>query len=216
MSILSLWELLYPTKCVLCCQLLEDPKQDLCPQCGKELPELHNWKRKIPFSRGTTALWRYEGNVRQSLLRFKFSRKQHYAKFYGQALAAKLREQEIAFDVITWVPVSNRRRMRRGYDQGQLLSLALGRELQTKPRRCLRKIRDNPPQSTIKGEAHRRANVLGVYKAVHPARFTGKRILLLDDIITTGATISECTKVLLTAGAKEVHCAAIAAAKDHK
>jgi predicted amidophosphoribosyltransferase len=57
--------------------------------------------------------------------------------------------------------------------------------------------------------------VLNVYKVQNPEQFAGKRILLLDDIVTTGATVSECARVLLTAGAKEVYCAAIAA-KHHK
>ena len=78
------------------------------------------------------------------------------------------------------------------------------------------KIRHNPPQSGIVGQAQRRANVLGVYEAVEPESFKDKRVLILDDIITTGATLSECARVLLTAGAKEVHCAAIAAVKEHK
>ena len=84
------------------------------------------------------------------------------------------------------------------------------------PVRTLRKIRHNPPQSGITGQAERRANVLGVYEAVGPESFKDKRVLLLDDIITTGATAGECARVLLTAGAKEVHCAAIAAVRQHK
>ena len=76
----------------------------------------------------------------------------------------------------------------------------------------LRKIRNNRPQSGIDGQAKRRANVLGVYRVICPQEVQGKRILLLDDIITTGATAGECARVLLTAGAKEVHCGFIAAA----
>ena len=212
----SVWELLYPTKCVLCGQLLIKREQQICPECSSSLSELPKADQKIPFSRGWVALWHYEGNVRNSLLRYKFGRKRHYAKFYAQELGQKLREQKITFDVITWVPISGRRKLKRGYDQVQLLSQALGQELQCEPVRCLRKIKNNPPQSTIKGDAQRRANVLGVYKVLNHSEFTGKRVLLLDDIITTGATISECAKMLMTAGAKEVYCAAIAAAKNHK
>ena len=114
------------------------------------------------------------------------------------------------------MPISRRRKLWRGYDQVELLAQAVCRELDAAPIRCLKKIRHTPAQSGIKGSAQRKANVLGAYKAVQPEVFVGKRVLILDDIITTGATISECARVLLTAGAKEVHCAAIAAAKHHK
>jgi predicted amidophosphoribosyltransferase len=72
-------------------------------------------------------------------------------------------------------------------------------------------VRNNPPQSGINGAAARRANVLGVYRAVQQEQISGKRILLLDDILTTGATAGECARVLLTAGAKEIHCGVVAA-----
>ena len=85
------------------------------------------------------------------------------------------------------------------------------------PVRTLRKIRHNHPQAQISGIAERRANVLGVYRAVKDVDLRDKRVLLLDDVITTGATAGECARVLLTAGAKEVHCGCVAAAHpDHQ
>ena len=77
----------------------------------------------------------------------------------------------------------------------------------------MKKIRHNRPQSGIVGDAQRRANVLGAYRVENPELLRGKRIILLDDIITTGATAGECARVLLTAGAKEVHCGAVAVAR---
>ena len=84
-----------------------------------------------------------------------------------------------------------------------------------KPVKLLKKIRNNPPQSGISGAAERRANVLGAYQVIQPERLAGMKILLLDDVITTGATAGECARVLLTAGAEEVHCGAVAAARRH-
>ena len=107
------------------------------------------------------------------------------------------------------------RRLSRGYDQVELLADAVAEEMGTVSIRTLRKIRNTPPQSRLKDAARRRANVLGAYISVNPEAIRGKRILLLDDIITSGATASECARVLLTAGAKEVYCAALAAA-NHK
>ena len=90
----------------------------------------------------------------------------------------------------------------------------MGAQLEMEPVRLLKKVRHNRPQSRIRGEAQRRANVLGAYRVTDPALVADKRVLLLDDIITTGATASEAARVLLTAGAKEVYFAAVAAA-DH-
>ena len=81
------------------------------------------------------------------------------------------------------------------------------------PVSTLKKIRHNRPQSGITGAEKRKANVLGAYRAVSPDKVAGKRVLLLDDILTTGATMSEAARVLKTAGAKEVHGAAVAARK---
>lgn len=209
-------ETLYPPKCILCGHLLEKNELDLCGKCRIDAPECPDSRVKYPFLSSWMAAWYYEDTVRRSLLRYKFCRKRHYALGYGRILAMKiLREREGDFDLITWVPISRWRKLRRGYDQVELLADAVCRELDMEPVQCLRKVRHNPPQSGIVGQAQRRANVLGVYDAVAPERFKGKRVLILDDIITTGATLSECARVLLTAGAKEVHCAAIAAARHN-
>ena len=147
-------------------------------------------------------------------MRFKFRRARHYAPAYGRLLAMKLlREHPEGFDVLTWVPISPLRKLTRGYDQVELLAEAVGAELGMKPLRILKKVRHNPPQSGISGQAERRANVLGVYRLVNADAVVGKRVLLFDDIITTGATAGECARVLLTAGAKEVHCGTIAAVR---
>ena len=119
------------------------------------------------------------------------------------------------FDYLTWVPVSDRRKRQRGYDQSELLAQSVGRELGMAPVRLLKKIRDNPPQSGTEAE-NRKANVLGVYRYSGTESIRGKRILLLDDVFTTGATAEECARVLLTAGAQRVSCGTIAAARHRK
>lgn len=210
-------DLLYPPKCLLCDGVLERNQLDLCPDCRVHQPICPISKNKLPFVDSWLALWYYEENAKESLRRYKFRGKRCYAPGYGRLLAMKIQQElEGEFDLITWIPVSKRRRFKRGYDQVQLLAEAVGKELNMAPLPCLRKIRDNPPQSGISGHAQRRANVLGAYEAVNRAQFSGKRILLLDDILTTGSTSEECAKVLLTAGAASVHLAAIAAANHHE
>ena len=208
--------LLFPPKCVLCRKLLTDMETDLCGNCRIHSPEWENTKRKLQFLDSFAAVWYYEGNVRTSLLRYKFHGARSYSGSYGRILAMKLlREHPEGFDVLTWIPVSRLRKFRRGYDQVELLARSVGRELGMEPIPVLKKIRHNRRQSRIRDYSHRRANVMGVYRVSDPEAVRNKRVLLLDDILTTGATASEAGRVLMTAGAKEVHCAAMAAARKH-
>lgn len=208
-------ELLFPQKCILCRKVLPKDALDLCQDCRVNAPEFLRSKGKPQFLDSYVAIWYYEDAVRRSLLRYKFYGARHYAESYGRILAMKLlREYPESFDALTWVPVSRLRKLRRGYDQVQLLAEAVGRELGMDPKPLLKKVRHNPPQSGIRGQAKRRANVLGIYRAEQEQEICGKRILLLDDILTTGATAGECARVLLTAGAAEVHCAVVAAARQ--
>lgn len=209
-------QLLFPSKCLLCGTLLPATETHLCSNCAETIPEALRLKRRIPFLSGSFALWYYENQVRDSLLRFKFYHQRSYARGYAAVLARRLPEIGDRYDLITWVPVSRRRKLKRGYDQVELIAHALCKELGVTPVACLKKIRHNPPQSGITSAAARRANVLGVYKVPDPETVAGKRILLLDDIITTGATISECAKTLMAAGATEVYGVAVAAARQYK
>ena len=207
--------ILFPPKCVLCRRLLEARETDLCARCRAEVPGYPCGKRKLQFLDSFAAVWYYEGSVRGSLLRYKFHNARGYAPAYGRLLAMKLyREYPDGFDVLTWVPVSPLRKFRRGYDQVELLARAVGQELGLAPVPVLKKIRNNRQQSRITGTAERRANVLGAYRMINPEAVRGKRVLLMDDILTTGATAGECARMLLTAGAEEVHCAVIAAARS--
>ncbi|MBQ7328888.1 MAG: ComF family protein [Oscillospiraceae bacterium] len=162
-------------------------------------------------------MWYYKDDVRSSMLRFKFGKKRHYALSYGRALAMHLQQKGFdQYDVLTYIPVSPLRKFRRSYDQVELIAGAVADELGLRLTPTLRKIRNTPPQSGFKDVSQRRANVLGAYRIKDSDLIRGKRILLLDDVITTGATASECARVLLVAGAKEVYCAAMAAAHQDK
>ena len=212
-----LMNLLFPPKCILCRNVLEKDETDLCCSCRVESPWYGKGTVKFSFLDSWTAVWYYKGYIRSSLIRYKFHRDRHYAAGYGKLLAMKIQQEyPEGFDLLTWVPISSWRKIVRGYDQMELLAEAVARELDMEPVSTLRKIRNNRPQSRIHGQAQRRANVLGVYRPVCPEMVKDQRILLLDDIVTTGATAGECARVLLTAGAKEVHCGFMATAHHHK
>ena len=212
-----LLQLLFPPKCVLCGKILEKDESDLCHHCRIDAPICPISHSKLSFIDSWVAIWHYEGFARKSILRFKFGGRRGYAHTYGRLLAMKLlQEYPEGFDLLTWVPTGTFRKLRRGYDQVALLANAVGAELGMQPIKLLQKVRHNSTQSSIRGEAQRRANVLLAYKAVQPELLKDKRILLLDDVITTGATAGECARILLTAGAKQVHCGAVARTRHTK
>ena len=95
-----------------------------------------------------------------------------------------------------------------------LVAMAAALELDDVAVSTLEKFKNVEKQSSMGSAEKRRANISGVYRAVDPELIAGKRILLIDDIITTGSTLSECARTLLDAGAKEVLCAAIAQTRD--
>ena len=205
--------LLFPPKCIFCRRILREHEADLCQRCREQAPEFQKAKNKYSFIARWTVVWYYKGDARSAILRYKFRRQTSYAIPFGRFLAMKLQKQGFDdFDILTWVPVSRQRKNLRGYDQSKLLTYKVASELGVEPVKTLIKIRNNPPQSGIRGAAARRANVLNAYRVADPELIKGKRILLLDDVITTGATANECARTLITAGAKEVAFAALATA----
>lgn len=214
MSLLnSILSLLYPRKCPFCRSLIEENRL-LCRQCEGRLPIIPKalLPRSVSALEGCYSVFYYKDTVRESLLRYKFSGAAAYAEIYASFLAKCIDENDISCDIITWVPLSRRRRFYRGYDQAQLLAEGLSALTGIRCASLLRKIRHNPAQSGTDSAAERMRNVSGVYVSDIPTEFSGAKILLIDDIVTTGATLSECARTLKAHGAGEILALTVAAA----
>jgi len=198
---------------VLCHRILEPGAERLCPGCAASLPEPFSGARRGEhYKRWAAAQW-YEDPFRASFLRFKFGGCRFYAQWYGPWLAEAVRKQlGTDYDLLTYIPISRLRRRKRGYDQTLLLARAAGAELGMSPVCTLRKKNLVKPQSRTIGPEERKRNIRGAFRVPEPELAAGKRILLIDDVLTTGATVSEAARVLLEAGAKSVDVAALAAA----
>lgn len=206
----SLLRLLYPPKCPFCRKLSPGDAPALCKSCRTLLPWTEGVFRGHGFSRGVYTL-HYKDAVRESLLRYKFQGCSAYAAVYGELLAETVAERlSGAFDLVSYVPVSRRTRRVRGYDQAQLLAQSVAAVYGVEAVPTLRKIRNNRRQSTLRDAKARIENVRDVYAAVAPENFAGKRVLLIDDIVTTGATLSAAALTLQAAGAADVVCASLA------
>ncbi len=209
----KLLDLFFPPRCAFCRTV---DVHGVCQNCEKTLPRTPEPLCKDTSFGVCAAPLLYEGVVRESLLRFKFHGVQGAAEGYG-ALLAQCVAEELGgeFDLVTWVPVSRERERERGYDQAFLLARETAKHWDTKPVRLLRKTRDNAAQSSLSSAAERQGNVLGVYKAENTEMLKNARVLLIDDILTTGSTLGECVRVLKEAGAKSVVCAALARRQNH-
>lgn len=205
----NLLDLLFPPKCPFCRKVQDAP--GMCPACEASLP----WTDEdggLRELRGgllcAAPLW-YEDSVREAIRRFKFhggvSAAGPLGELIAQAAAERLSGQ---FDTVTWAPVSAKRLRKRGYDQSRLLAENACRLWGVEPEALLRKVRDNPPQSSLESAEDRWKNTEGVYEA--QGDVAGKRVLLIDDICTTGATLVSAAGTLLSAGAAGVVCAAAA------
>lgn len=203
----ALLDLLFPPKCPFCQKVQNAP--GMCPACEASLPwtdEAHSLRTLEGGLLCAAPLW-YEGPVREAVRRFKFHGGVCAAGPLGECIAQAAAERLSGrFDAVTWVPVSAKRLRQRGFDQARLLAEHACGLWGTEPEGLLRKIRDNPAQSGLDSGEERRKNAQGVYRAAGEA--AGKRVLLIDDVCSTGSTLVSAAKALLEAGAAGVVCAA--------
>ena len=207
-----LLDLIYPPRCAFCRRLLSGREKGVCRFCRPKLPYVPADGQVQHFRNVDKCLspLYYHGSVKDSLHRYKFGGATAYADIYSEFIVKCIDENQISCDSITWVPLSRRRLRRRGYDQAELLAKLIAKHLGQSPVRLLKKLRHTPPQSKTGSVEKRRANIAGAYACLRPELVQGKQVLLVDDIVTTGATLSEAARVLKKAGAKEVICATLA------
>ncbi len=222
-------DLLFPPRCQVCgtpeafplCERcwLEFPRieRPVCQVCGRPLrgpPDLlfvcvpcrH---RRNPLR--VRAFGRYEGRLRDAVHALKYRGRLALADPLGCALAQLLAQdaREAAPDALVPVPLHPRREARRGFNQAEELARAVGRYLHRPARRVLVRVRDTPSQTEL-DEDERRRNVRGAFAVRESVR--GLRLVLVDDVVTTGSTLAECAAALRAAGAAEVLGVALAMA----
>jgi len=228
--------LVYPAMCVGCGARLEGCETScVCPECLASAERLGRWQCErcggsigpyaegglacracaehpnMGFDRGT-AVFHYRGVARQAVLNLKFRGDLIPAAWMGRELSSKLAGKEWfdGVEVVTPVPLHWTRRFRRRFNQSELIARRIAREhgkiLET---RALRRVRKTKPQSILERE-QRRENVRAAFAVKRPERVKGRRVLLVDDVMSTCATASECARALKRAGARGVYVAVFA------
>lgn len=217
---------MFPRKCPLCGALLL-PNERICGKCSDELefiyaPVCRRCGRPVfdcgceeesfRFERCVSPFV-YTKSVRSGIHRLKFRNSPSSAVFFGKMMAATVRREydDYSINVVTSVPLHPNDRKRRGYNQAALLARHMAQELELPSNSgILIKSRQNNTQHTLSRQERVR-NVSGVFEVARPYLIQNRTVLLCDDIITTGSTLSECAGALLDAGAKRVLCVTAAA-----
>ena len=213
----------FPERCSICGEIKPFLKS-YCPKCGidtKAISETACKKcghEKCMCSDGAfidlphfTAVYYYEGQVKRSLLKFKFYSDSSYADIFGKAMADRIKElySDVSFDEVCFVPMTAEAEFHRGYNQSELLASKVAGELNVPLVPCLKKLRSSLNQKDL-NSTERRENVKDSFGINLEADIKGKTIILCDDIKTTGSTLKECSDTLLKAGAKDVYCICLA------
>jgi len=209
-------DLLFPPRCVFCRGFL-GKSGNVCPSCADALPCCVGDEaiQLGEFYSFCVSPFYYEGVVRESHHRYKFQGASCYSRTYAPYLAECIAAHcGNRYDLISWVPLSRKRLRERGYDQARLLADDIAAVLGTRTVPTLRKVKNTAAQSGLGGAEERRANISEAYVVLDKASIAGKRVLLVDDVSTTGSTLAECARCLLLAGAEEVICATLARSVD--
>lgn len=212
---------LFPPRCPYCDEVQEDDEPcdncrklltacriavRVCDKCGNEIKYCDCNKFNRLYNGASGVYWN-KADAKEAVYAIKFHNRPYVAEYFGRQMAVcfKNRFPEAVIDGVCAVPMSKKKQRKNGYNHAELLAKSVSKAL-NKPyvKNALLKIKDNPSQHGLSA-ALRAANVKGAYKA--NSRFDGKNLLLIDDVLTTGLTLSECAKQLRLAGANEVYCA---------
>jgi len=208
--------LIFPQKCIFCGTLFDIvPQIAICDDCRKELRFvdqqkllLHMRDLKPQYFDHVVVSCEYVDAMKEALIRYKFHDKPFYFRALGRLLADTI--SGLGFDVITCVPLHKTREADRGYNQSALIAKALGKKVGLPVDvGILSRIKSTQSQSLLNRSA-RVVNIKGAFIVAKPDRVLGRSILLIDDILTTGLTLNECSRVLKEAGAKSITIAAVA------
>ena len=209
----AILDLFFPPRCAFCGKISETTA-GICEDCKSALPLREEGKilRTVGEADYLCAMAAYyDRPISDGIKALKFGKKSWRAKVFARYIAQAAEDTLSGqFDAITYVPVSWRRNFTRGFDQARLLAEETARLWGVRAEPTLRKVRHTRAQSSLTSPTARAENVKDAYRVPRPDRVRGRRFLLIDDVCTTGSTISAAADALTEAGAAGVVCAVLA------
>ena len=201
----------YPERCPYCnCVVSQGAKA--CDDCHEDFPD-YNYKHPAVGGFETVSPLPYDSRFAEAVKRFKFDDATQFAYQLAIPIAQAVAKEynNYDFDCISCVPLHPKRYKERGYNQSELLAKELSSMLRIPFENTLIKSRDTKPQHTV-DRSKRATNIKGAFRVAKDFNAENKRILLIDDIITTGYTLGECAGTLQSKGCAEIKCATFACA----
>lgn len=201
--------------CADCIEKLPFVKGHICLSCGVPLSDESDYCNRCQYEKGAFTKNRspliYDGETKKMIYTLKFGGKKYLAETLGALMADKYLDCDMQSDIIVFVPMTEAEEKNRGFNQSELLANEVGKRLNIPVLPALVKIKDTKAQKELHGK-DRAQNLDGAFACIFE-QVKNRRILLVDDIFTTGATANECAKVLLKAKAREVNVLTAAVAK---
>lgn len=197
--------ILFPERCPYCGDVIK-PLDIACEDCKEEMPS-DKIITQIAGIYEVLSPFPYDGKYKDAILKIKFGKRKQFAPQLADIMAESLKKYKDVsqFDVITFVPLHKDTLKERGFNQSELLAGYLSEKLNIPCEALLKKTKKNKPQHKLLA-CERKKNVEGVFGCTDKKLIKKRRILLVDDIVTTGLTLSECIKVLKSNGAEEIFC----------
>ena len=208
--------LIYPLRCAACGKSLNPVDEfGVCRVCLNKIrrnPKPYSRSCGLFFFEKAYSACLYEGALKELIRLFKYKGRISLAKILSKLMIDFIKENDeilYGIDIITFVPIQARRLRERGFNQSRALALNLSKEFGIPVTDALKKTKLTKPQNELTRN-ERLTNLKNAFKARGRLKLKGNAILLIDDVMTTGATLSECSKVLLDAGAESVRCLTLA------
>lgn len=221
---ISFLDLFFPPRCASCgtlgslfCDECKEGillvKEQTCPACNKISPKgkfCQRCRKKTNLSGIAAACYFREGTTKEAIHSFKYEGVHGLSNDLAPLLTDLLIREKISFDVICFVPITKKREGWRGYNQAEILAQNLSGYFGKPVVPALRKVKKTKTQVGLP-KKKREQNLKNAFKlSAKKSQIDGKRILLVDDVVTTGTTLNECAKILKSAGARKIWAATIA------
>ena len=212
-------DLLYPQVCGICGRI---NKRSLCNRCNIKLKKeisftIDNYNNDLSKNFNEHSyFFKYKNLIREQIIALKFREKPYIYKSLSYFLKnnQKCFDYLEKYDIIVVVPISKERKKERGYNQSALMVKELSDIIDAKLiTNILYKIKNTVPQSSL-NKKEREENAKGIYIAKNCNKIKNKKILLVDDIYTTGSTVNECAKALIQNGINKEQIGVLTIAKD--